>query len=196
MIPTMGRQPGSRSPTSLDRRPTADVSRRINPTRRCGETRRDWPVPIASGQSAGSEMTSGGIELPIVVVAALETLGVTIPTFLDHLWAESTSQDVVFSGPETGISVEAHLGDCGFSCAIKLARMCWYHRPGDKIHLFCIELPDTVLAATDLPITAVVDHHLLTDPRIVVRNIGYLNAALPGIGIRLRLAMPTITCFR
>ncbi|MGY2735582.1 hypothetical protein [Sphingomonas sp. UYP23] len=171
------------------------MSRRLPTEDRSGGTRTGQRAPaIASSNTSPHIEPERSVLLPIILVHALAELGIAIPAFLDTLVASAPFRDEVLTSLESDICVEAHLGHGGISCAIKIGRLAWYHHPSDEIHLFCVELPATIMTATDLPIATVLGHDLLTDDRIVVRSLDQLNEALPGIGIRLRLVMPTVTC--
>ncbi len=61
------------------------------------------------------------IDLPVVLVAALAAVDLSIPAFLNRLRLGSIWQDQKLCSPDRRIAIQAHMPPDGLRCIIRLA---------------------------------------------------------------------------
>jgi hypothetical protein len=133
------------------------------------------------------------IDLPVVLVAALAAVDVSIPTFLKRLKLGSIWQDQSLRSPDRRIAIQAHLPPDGLRCVIRLAPQTFYHFPANRINVYGATLPSTTMTLVNVPIKHIIAHDLLLDDGIMVRRIDVLDCFAPAFGICLQLQMPHIS---
>jgi len=130
------------------------------------------------------------IDIPIVVLAALDAARTPVEAFLARLKRGSIWQDQAIRSSDGHVSIEAHLWRDGLRCAIRIGSA-WYHHPASVLQLWHVRLPATVLALRDVPASALLADPLFSDERIRVRSLDWLNRSDPDMGVVLRLQMPS-----
>lgn len=133
---------------------------------------------------------AGGLELPLLLVRALEELRLTPSAFAERLIEGSVWQDQAIRSTDGRVSIEAHLWRDGLRCAVRIGDA-WFHHPAGVLHLWHIQLPATVLALRSVPASVILADPLFDDERIQARSLDWLNASDPDMGVGMRLLMPS-----
>ncbi|WP_010219542.1 hypothetical protein [Sphingomonas sp. PAMC 26621] len=133
------------------------------------------------------------IDLPVVLIAALAAVDVSIPAFLMRIQVGSIWQDEALRSPDRRIAIQAHLPPDGLRCVIRLAPQTFYHFPADRINAHAATLPSTAMALVNVPIRQILAHDLLLDDGIMVRRIDVLDSVTPAMGLCLQLEMPHVS---
>lgn len=133
------------------------------------------------------------IDLPVVLIAALAAVDVSVPAFLKRIQVGSIWQDQALQSPDRRIAIQAHLSPDGLRCVIRLAPQTFYHFPANRINAHAATLPSTAMTLINVPIRQIIAHDLLLDDGIMVRRIDALDSVTPAIGICLQLEMPNVS---
>lgn len=129
------------------------------------------------------------IELPIILVAALEATGTGVDRFLERLQRGSIWQDQSIGSADGEIDIQAHLAPEGLRCVVRIGKHKWYHHPLDALHAFGVEMP-----ATDDGGLAILElDPLLNTLPLKIRHMRTLNDAKPDLGACLYLIVPRIS---
>ncbi|MES3057402.1 MULTISPECIES: hypothetical protein [unclassified Sphingomonas] len=160
--------------------------------RRIKGDRRDRPVAAVTpgpDRRPVRRFEEDRIELPIILVAALEETGTGVDRFLERLQRESIWQAESIRSADGEIDIQAHLAPEGLRCVVRIGKDKWYHHPLDALHAFGLEMP-----ATDDGGLAILElDPLLNALPLKIRYMRTLNDAKPGLGTCLYLIVPRIS---
>ncbi|MBY9061344.1 hypothetical protein K7957_00155 [Sphingomonas yunnanensis] len=148
-------------------------------------------VTPGPGRSGASRFRGDRVDLPVILVTALEATSTDVGVFLNRLVRGSIWQDQAIRSDDGATAIQAYLAREGLRCVVDLGGGCWYHHPADVLHVFGEELPVAVVAMRDVPLTSILRHPLLDGMELVVRRIALLNPRYPQLGIAIEVHMPT-----
>lgn len=163
-------------------------------TRRTTGDRRDASVAaVTPGPAFGPQVPSPGdrVELPAVLVGALEATGTSIEGFLDRLRLGSIWQDEAIRSANLEIEIQAYFPPEGLRCVIRIGRSIYYHHPLRTFHALGMLLP-TIDVGDGVPLACILPHEMLDTIPIRATRVTPLNAIRPDLGICIRVAMPMI----
>ena len=163
-------------------------------TRRTTDNRRDAPVAaVTPGPASGAHVPSadGHVDVPAVLVTALEATGTSMEEFFNRLRRGSIWQDEAIRSADREIEIQAYLPPEGLRCVIRIGRSIYYHHPLRTFHVFGMLLP-TIDINDGVPLACILPHDLLDTIPITATRITNLNAIRPDLGICIRVAMPAI----
>jgi hypothetical protein len=161
-------------------------------THRIDDDRRDPSVAaVTRGPDPDHPLhfTGDHLDLPVVLVAALEATDTTVEVFAARLLHGAIWQDQSLRSPDRRIDIQAYLPPEGLRCVIRLERNIWYHHPLETLHVYGTPLP-TIGQDEALPLACVLRHDLLDTLPIMVRAVTHLNARRPELGTCIRVEMP------
>ncbi len=164
-------------------------------TRRPIDDRRDAPVAaVTPGPATDRRIRFVGdqLELPAIVVAALDAAGTGIDQFLDRLQRGSIWQDSSIQSADGEIEIQAYLAREGLRCVIRIRRSIWYHHPLQTLHVYGM-LPPAIGSGDHVPLARVLQHELLDAIPIMSTGWALLNSFESQLGICVHVAMPTIS---
>lgn len=162
-------------------------------TRRPIDDRRDAPVAaVTPGPVSGSRFpsASGHVELPAVLVRALEATGTSIERFLDRLRQGSIWQDEAIRSADREIEIQAYLPADGLRCVVRIGRSIYYHHPLRTFHVYGMLLP-AIDVGDGISLGSILPHALLDTIPIVATGITSLNSHKADIGVCIRVTMPS-----
>lgn len=150
-------------------------------------------VPLTPGPSPlpGQTFEGNRLDIPIVILAALEATGIRVHTFLARLALGAIWQDQSIRSKDGEIDIQAYLAHDGLRCVIRLGAGVWYHHPLETLHVWGMPLSHIDQDET-VPLESILPHALLDTLPIMVIGITPLNTIRPDIGISLRVSMPEI----
>lgn len=163
-------------------------------TRRTIDDRRDASVAaVTPGPDSSLRVQSEGdrIDLPAVLVSALEASGTAVHRFLDRLRQGSIWQDESIRSADGDIEIQAYLAPEGLRCLIRIGRSAFYHHPLGTFHAHGMLRPGIDIG-DGVPLACILPHDLLDTIPIMVTEITHLNAIRPDLGICIRVTMPGI----
>lgn len=163
-------------------------------TRRTDDDRRDASVAAVTqgpDTARGLRFTGHHLDLPILLVAAVEATDTTVEAFIARLRREAIWQDQSLRSADRDIDIQAYLAPEGLRCVIRIGRTIWYHHPLETIHIYGNSLPG-IGAGEVFPLTRILRHDLLDTLQIVVRNVAQLNTRQPELGTCLWVDMPQL----
>lgn len=151
-------------------------------------------VPLTPGPDplAGQVFKGDRLDLPIVILSALEAADTRVYPFLARLASGAVWQDQSIRSADGGIDIQAYLAPDGLRCVVRLAPGVWYHHPLETLHLWGASLP-TISRGQLVPLASVLRHELLDNLPITVSAATHLNAGRPELGTCLRVDMPVLT---
>jgi hypothetical protein len=164
-------------------------------TRRPIDDRRDAPVAaVTPGPATNHRIRFGGdrLELPAIVVAALDAAGTGIHHFLNRLQQGSIWQDSSIRSEDGEIDIQAYLAREGLRCVIRIGRGMWYHHPLGTLHSFGMRPPE-IGVGENVPLICILQHELLDAIPITVTGWALLNSSKPQLGVCVHVTMPTIS---
>lgn len=163
-------------------------------TRRTIDDRRDAGLAaVTPGPASGfhSPSASGHVELPAVLVRALEAAGISVEAFLDRLARGAIWQDQAIRSADREIEIQAYLPPEGLRCLIRIGRSIYYHHPLRTFDVDRMRMPE-IDVGDGIPLACILPHEMLDTIPIVVTRLTPLNAERPDIGICISVTMPTI----
>lgn len=131
------------------------------------------------------------LELPLVILAALEATDTRVHDFLARLARGSIWQDQSIRSAGGEIDIQAYLAPEGLRCVIRLGAGIWYHHPLETLHVWGMQLPHIDRDAA-IPLACILPHGLLDTLPVMVLAATNLNARRPGLGTCLRIDMPRL----
>jgi hypothetical protein len=159
------------------------------------DDRRDTPVAaVTPGPATNHRIRFGGdhLELPVVILAALDVAGTGVDHFLDRLQQGSIWQDSSIKSADGEIDIQAYLARDGLRCLIRIGRSIFYHYPLQVINAYGMHPPE-IRAGEHVPLACILQHELLDPVPITVTSWVHLNSFKSQLGIRVHVAMPTIS---
>jgi hypothetical protein len=144
------------------------------------------PDPIANGT-----FDEDRLELPVVIVAALEATGTRVQDFIARLVEGPIWQDQSIRSADREVDIQAYLAPEGLRCVIRISEGVWYHHALGTLHVWGMPLPP-VRTGKPIPLTDVLRHDMLDALPIMVRAATHLNARKPELGTCLRVEMPAL----
>lgn len=164
-------------------------------TRRTFDDRRDTAVAaVTPGPASSPHVPTGGdrVDLPAVLVVALEAAGTSIADFLHRLGRGSIWQDEAIRSVDREIEIQAYLPPEGLRCMIRIGRSIYYHHPLRTFHVHGMLLP-AVDVGDGVPLNCILPHRLLDTIPIRVTRIRHLNSITSDLGICIHVSMPTVS---
>lgn len=163
----------------MSRRPSGDDPRDI--------------VPLTPGPAPppGQAFESDRLEVPIVILSALEATGTRVHSFLARLADGPIWQDQSIRSADREIDVQAYLAAEGLRCVIRVGEGIWYHHPLEALHVWGMPLPQ-IRKGDPVPLTSVVRNVLLDNLPIMACAATHLNAGRPEFGTCIRVEMPRL----
>lgn len=153
----------------------------------------DVPARRLPPDAASGGVRTGHVDMPVVLLAALDAAGTSVDAFLARLARGSIWQDQAIRSADGSIVIQASLAHDELRAVVQLGKATWYHHPSDTIHAWGVLLPATIMATQDVPLTAILQHPLLDPLTVRVRALRDLNATRPGLGVSIRLSVPAMT---
>lgn len=163
-------------------------------TRRTDDDRRNASVAaVTQGPDTDRllRFTGDHLDLPILLVAAVEATDTTIESFIARLRREAIWQDQSLRSADRDMDIQAYLAPEGLRCVVRFGRTIWYHHPLETLHIYGLPLPPD-LADSDVPLASIVKHPLLDSVPIMVTGMRDLNAKKQDLGICMNVAMPQV----
>lgn len=90
------------------------------------------------------------------------------------------------------IDIQAYLARDGLRCLIRIGRSIFYHHPLQVINAYGMRPPE-IRAGEHVPLACILQHELLDPVPITVTSWVHLNSFKSQLGIRVHVAMPTIS---
>ena len=142
-------------------------------------------------RDASHRFTGDNLDLPILLVAALEATGITLDAFIARLRHGAIWQDQSLRSADRRVDIQAYLPPEGLRCVIRVAENIWYHHPLETLHVWSMPLP-LIGKGEAVPLARVLQHDLLDPLPITVRAVTHLNARKPELGTCIRVQMPRV----
>ena len=161
-------------------------------TRRTDGDRRDASVAaVTQGPDTDRRLrfTGDHLDLPILLVAAVEATDTTVEAFIARLRREAIWQDQSLRSADRDIDIQAYLAPEGLRCVVRFGRTIWYHHPLETLHIYGLPLPT---APAGVPLASIVKHPLLDSVPVMVTRMRHLNATKLDLGICMKVAMPLV----
>lgn len=153
----------------------------------------DAPARRLPQDAASGGVRSGHVDMPVVLLAALDAAGTSVDVFLARLARGSIWQDQAIRSADGSIVIQASLAQDELRAVVQIGRTTWYHHPSDTIHAWGVMLPATIMATRDVPLRMILRHPLLDPLPVRVRAVRDLNTARPSLGVSIHLAVPALT---
>ncbi|WP_343528587.1 hypothetical protein [Sphingomonas sp.] len=153
----------------------------------------DTPAHRLPPDAASGGVRHGHIDLPVVLLAALDAAGTSVEAFLARLERGSIWQDSAIRSADRAVVIQAYLAPDGLRAVVQIGNATWYHYPSDKIHAWGVVLPATIMATRDVPLKAILRHPLLDPLPLCVRAIRDLNTTQSTLGVSIQLDVPALT---
>ena len=163
----------------MSHRPPHDPSRGIVPLT-------PGPDPLAGQASDGNRL-----DLPVVIVSALEATGTRLQDFLVRLAQGAIWQDQSIRSADGEIDIQAYLAPEGIRCVIRIGQSTFYHHPLGTFHIFGMPQPEMAIG-DGIPFVFILPHELLDTIPIMATGMTPLNANRPDLGICIRVTMPRL----
>lgn len=150
----------------------------------------DTPARRLPPDAAAGGVRTGHLDMPVVLLAALDATGTSVDAFLARLQRGSIWQDQAIRSADGSIVIQASLAHDELRAVVQIGKATWYHHPSDTIHAWGVVLPATTMAIRDVPLKAILRHPLLDPLDVRVRAIRNLNTTRPDLGVGIRLNVP------
>lgn len=150
----------------------------------------DVPARRLPPDAASGGVRTGHVDMPVVLLAALDATGTPVDAFLARLARGSIWQDQAIRSADGSIVIQASLAHDELRAVVQIGRLAWYHHPDDYLDVFGADMPDVEGAC---PATRIIGHDLLDQLPVRVTSVGLLQPRKPDLGVRLRLDVPRIT---
>ncbi|GAA0671723.1 hypothetical protein FHT00_001848 [Sphingomonas insulae] len=150
-------------------------------------------VPLTPGPDPLPRHAFDGdrLELPIVILSALEAADTRLRAFLVRLASGAIWQDQSIRSADRELEIQAYLAPEGLRCVIRLAQGLWYHHPLETLHAWGMPLP-AMRRGDAVPLASVLRHELLDTLPIMVLAVTHLNDRIPDLGTCIRVQMPRL----
>lgn len=148
-------------------------------------------VPMTPGPDslAGPALEGDRLEIPLVILSALEATDTRVHDFLTRLAGGPIWQDQSVRSAGGEIDIQAYLAPEGLRCVVRLGDGIWYHHPLETLHVWGMPLPH-IDRDVAVPLACILSHDLLDTLPIMALAVTYLNARNPELGTCIRVDMP------
>lgn len=149
----------------------------------------DTPAHRLSPDAASGGVRTGHLDMPVVLLAALDAAGISVDAFLARLTRGSIWQDQAIRSADGSIVIQAYSAPDNLRCVVQIGQLAWYHHPGDYLDVFGADMPDVKGGE---PPSRIIGHDLLDQLPVRVMSAGLLRPRKPDFGVRFRLDVPRI----
>jgi hypothetical protein len=148
-------------------------------------------VPLTPGPTPlpGPAFDGDRLEVPLVILAALEATDTRVHDFLARLAGGPIWQDQSIRSADGEIDIQAYLAPEELRCVIRVGAGIWYHHPLEMMHVWGMPLPH-IDRDVAVPLACILPHGLLDTLPIMALAATHLNARNPELGTCILVDMP------